>query len=196
MGHQKGPPGSRPCSPPHQLHPGPTQHPDTSTGPSPPHSGGTQHTHSPLQQLSSRKQDFQCRSDSPVWLRKEELRPISCHGRRVSGVGGQLWRCPLRVRIVGLDEGDIAQQGGVGGAENLLSHLQWIVWCHLQVREERGARSRRAHCFQTSRSPTLCLTPATSSALCPSVTVEHIEGNMLEWKMHRAQLPSVRLASD
>lgn len=71
------------------------------------------------------------RRAKPVWLREEELRPISCHGGRVSGVGGQLRRCPLRVWIVGLDEGDVAQQRGVGRAENLLSHLQWVVRRHL-----------------------------------------------------------------
>lgn len=91
--------------------------------------------------------------DSPVWLGEEELRPISCHGGRVSGVGGQLGRCPLRVRVVGLDKWDVAQQGGVGGAENLLSHLLRIVWRHLQVRGERGERFGRAHCFQALRLP-------------------------------------------
>lgn len=88
--------------------------------------------------------------DSPVRLGDKVLRPISCHGGRVSRVGGQLGRCPLRVWIVGLHKGDVAQQGGVGRAEDLLSHLLWIVRCHLQVRDERGVGSCRAHCFQTS----------------------------------------------
>lgn len=104
--------------------------------------------------------------DSPVRLGEEELRPVSCHGGRVPGVGGQLRRCPLRVRIVGLDEGDVAQQRGVGRPENLLSHLQWVVRRHLQAREEGGVRSSRAHRFQTSCSPTLTLTSA--PALSPT----------------------------
>lgn len=78
---------------------------------------------------------------------EEVLRPISCHGGRVSGVAGQLLRCPLRVRIVGLDEGDVAHQGGVGRTENLLSHLLGVVWRHLQGREERGAECSRACCL-------------------------------------------------
>lgn len=75
--------------------------------------------------------------DSPISLGEEVWRPISCHLGRVSGIGGQLLGCPLRIWIVGLDKGDIAHQGGVGRAENLLSHLLWIVWCHLQERERR-----------------------------------------------------------
>ena len=78
--------------------------------------------------------------DSPIRLGEGVLQPISCHGGRVSGISGQLLSCPLRVRIVGLDEGDVAQQGVVGRAENLLSHLLWVVWRHLRGREETGAR--------------------------------------------------------
>lgn len=105
--------------------------------------------------------------DSPVWLGEEELRPISCHGGRVSGVGGQLGRCPLRVRVVGLDKWDVAQQGGVGGAENLLSHLLRIVWRHLQVRGERGRGSAEPTAFKHYGCPTLTLTPTPPLSLVP-----------------------------
>lgn len=120
----------------------------------PSHSSDAPHTRPPPSAALWTQAGFSVRAeDSPVWLGEEELWPISCHGGRLSGVGGQLRRCPLRVRIVGLDEGDVVQQGGVGRAENLLSHLLWIVWCHLQVRQKRGARSSKAHRFQTPWFP-------------------------------------------
>lgn len=75
--------------------------------------------------------------DSPISLGEEVWRPISCHRGRISGVGGQLLGRPLRIWIVGLDERDIAHQGCVGRAENLLSHLLWVVRCHLQDREKK-----------------------------------------------------------
>lgn len=103
---------------------------------------------------------------SPVRLGEQELGPISCHGGRVSGVGGQLCRGPLRVRKIGLDEGNVVQQGGVGRAENLLSHLLCSVRCHLQVREERGARSGGAQCFRTSRLPNPNSNPSPAPQPC------------------------------
>lgn len=119
--------------------------------------------------------------DSPVRLGDEVLWPVSGHGGRVPGVGGQLWRCPLRVRVVGLDEGDVAQQGSVGRAENLLAHLLWIVRRHLQVRDERGAGSSRAHCF-------LALTPTPTPAPVPLCHCGDIEGTVLGCQKHRARL--------
>lgn len=121
-------------------------------------------------------------ADSPISLGKEVLQSVSCHWGRVSGVGRHLWRCPLRVGIIGLDKRDVAQQWGVGRVEDLLSHLLWVVWRHLHVTEKRGVRS-------PFPSPTP--TPATcpqSQPLCPSVTVGYTEGNMLEWRKPRAQL--------
>lgn len=51
----------------------------------------------------------ECSEDSPICLGDEVLQPITCHEGRVSGIGGELRGCPLRVLIVGLDEGDVAQ---------------------------------------------------------------------------------------
>lgn len=79
--------------------------------------------------------------NSPIALGEEVWRPISCHRGRVSGIGRQLLGGPLRIWIVGLDEGDVAHQWGVGRAENLLSHLLWVVRCHLQGRDKRGTSS-------------------------------------------------------
>lgn len=125
--------------------------------------------------------------DSPIRLGEGVLQSISCHGGRVSGISGQLLRCPLRVRIAGLDEGDVAQQGVVGRVETLLSRLLWVVVRHhLHGREETGARGEDRGPAEPAAAkhhspPALTLTQGpTPQPLCPSVTVGCTEGNVLD----------------